>query len=243
MVYNLDFTSNVSRVAFVCLIYVLATSGYITQFISCQMKTFIQSNSYVKHILAIILIFAYIMFEGGWDLDKSREDQEPNNWASGNTYHTMLIAFIIYFIFIISSKSRKIPNIIFFCSLFILYIINTYREYIFIRKEIEEPTNNNIIMFEKAISIFAFIVFIIGFIDYYLYQKREHPKDFSNFKFIVGTDNCNSEIKFTDTINTMTQAIKNINNENKDEITKALENIFNAINNNQLLLNFVKKLI
>lgn len=41
----------------------------------------------------------------------------------------------------------------------------------------------------------------------------------------------------------MTQAIKNINNENKDEITKALENIFNAINNNQLLLNFVKKLI
>jgi hypothetical protein len=190
MIDNFAFTTNVSRFAFIFLIYVLITSGYISEILSCQMREFIMKSDTIKHFMATILIFAFIMFEGGWDFNKSREDKIANNWASGNTIHSLIIAVLIYFVFLISSKSKLGPNILFFSILFIIYMTNTYREYIVQRDEVTESTNNNIIIFEQFLTFIAIIVLIYGFIDYYNYQRAEHPTDFSYKKFILGVRTC-----------------------------------------------------
>ena len=244
MTYNLDFTSNVSRFAFIFLIYVLVTSGYISEILSCQMRTFIQNKWYARHILAIILVFAFIMFEGGWDFDKERENQESNNWASGNTIHSLVIAFIIYLVFLISSKSKLLPNILFFTLLFILYVTNTYREYQLRRNEIEENTNNNIIIFEQIIFSIAVIVLVVGFVEYYLYQKEKHKNtnDFKWFNFLVGTNKCNDTHQISNTIDIMTKAINNITDENKNEIVEAIEELNKVIKNNKNAFDFIKKI-
>jgi hypothetical protein len=195
MINNFAFSTNVSRFAFIFLIYILITSGYISEILSCQMREFIKKSNYIKHFMATILIFAFIMFEGGWDFDKSREDSVANNWASGNTLHSLIMAVLIYFIFLISSKSQIGPNIIFFSILFIIYITNTYREYIVKRNEITESTNNNIIIFEQIMTFIAIIVLIYGFIDYYNYQRKSHSNDFSLKKFILGTRTCSFATK------------------------------------------------
>jgi len=245
MTFNLDFTTNVSRFAFIFLIYVLVTSGYISEILSCQMRNFIQKYWYARHILAIILVFAFIMFEGGWDFNKSEEDKESNNWASGNTIHSLIIAIIIYLVFLISSKSRLIPNIIFFSLLFILYVTNTYREYKFRREDENNKDinkNNNIIIFEQIIFILAIIVLIFGFIDYYFYQKSQYGDNFNPFKFILGTTSCNSGQNMSSTINMMTNAIKNINEENKEELNKAVKNIQEAIKDNKIASEAIKNI-
>jgi hypothetical protein len=244
MTYDLDFTSNVSRFAFIFLIYALVTSGYISEILSCQMRNFLQNKWYARHILAVILVFAFIMFEGGWDFDKDREDQESNNWASGNTLHSLVIAFIIYLVFLISSKSKLIPNIIFFTLLFFLYVINTYREYQLRRGEINQSTNNNIIIFEKIIFSIIVIVFVIGFIDYYYYKKKQHEKknDFKWFDFLVGTNKCNDTHQISNTIDIITKAINNITDENKDEISDAITKINEVIKNNKNASDFIKKI-
>ena len=244
MTYNLDFTSNVSRFAFIFLIYALVTSGYISEILSCQMRNFIQNKWYARHILAIILVFAFIMFEGGWDFDKERENKEPNNWASGNTIHSIVIAFIIYLVFIISSKSKLLPNIIFFGLLFILYVTNTYREYQLRRNEIDESTNNNIIIFEQIIFSIASIVLVVGFVDYYYYEKQKHEitNDFKWFKFLVGTTNCYDSHQISNTIDIMTKSLNNITDENKDEIYDAITKINEVIKNNKNASDFIKKI-
>jgi len=244
MTYNLDFTSNVSRFAFIFLIYALVTSGYISEILSCQMRNFIQNKWYARHILAIILVFAFIMFEGGWDFDKERENKEANNWASGNTIHSIVIAFIIYLVFIISSKSKLIPNIIFFTLLFILYVTNTYREYQLRRNEIDESTNNNIIIFEQIIFSFASIVLVVGFVEYYYYQKQKHEitNDFKWFNFLVGTTKCNDSHEISNTIDIMTKSLNNITDENKDEIYDAITKINEVIKNNKNASDFIKKI-
>ena len=244
MTYDLDFTSNVSRIAFIFLIYALVTSGYISEILSCQMRVFLQNKWYARHILAIILVFAFIMFEGGWDFDKERENQEPNNWASGNTLHSLVIAFIIYLVFLISSKSNLFANIIFFSLLFFLYLINTYREYQLRRSEIDESTNNNIILFEKIIFSITVIVLIVGFIDYYYYKIKQHEKknDFKWFEFLVGTTKCNDKDEVKNTIDIITKAIQNITDENKDEILDAIQKMNIEIKNNKYALEIIKKI-
>jgi len=245
MAYNFDFTTNVSRFAFIFLIYVLVTSGYISEILSCQMRNFIQKYWYARHILAIILVFAFIMFEGGWDFDKSEEDKESNNWASGNTIHSLIIAIIIYLVFLISSKSKLIPNILFFSLLFILYVTNTYREYKFRREDENNKDinkNNNIIIFEQIIFILAIIVLVFGFIDYYFYQKRQYGDNFNHFKFILGTTSCNSGQNMSTTINMMTSAINNINEKNKSKFLEAVKNIQEAIQKNQIASDAIKNI-
>jgi hypothetical protein len=242
MTYDFDFTSNVSRFAFIFLIYALVTSGYITEILSCQMRIFLQNKWYARHVLAVILVFAFIMFEGGWDFDKDRENQEPNNWASGNTLHSLVIAFIIYLVFLISSKSNLIANIIFFSLLFFLYIINTYREYQLRRSEINESTNNNIILFEQIIFSITVIVLVVGFIDYYYYKKKQHEKknDFKWFEFLVGTTKCNDTQEISNTINIITKAIQNITDENKDEIFDAIKKMNIVIKDNKYAPEIIK---
>jgi len=192
MFKNFDFSTNISRYAFVFLIYVLVSAGYISQVLSCQMRHFLITNLYFKHVFAIIMVFAFIMFEGGWDFDKNEEDKAPTNWASGNTVHTSVIAIIIYIIFLISSRSRLMPNLVFFGILFIIYFVNTYRNYAIDRKYITDDTNNAVLFYEKILAIVAFMVLMYGFYDYYQYQKAEYMDKFSWPLFIFGTSHCHS---------------------------------------------------
>ena len=191
---NTDVATMISRFAFVFLVYVIITSGYITEILSCQMRKFLIDSSYARHILAIIMLFGFIMFEGGWDFDKEEEDKAPTNWASGNTLHTLILAFFIYIVFLISSKSKLIPNIMFFTILFIIYCINTYRSYIHDRKRITDKTNQYILLFEKVLVGISIIILIYGFIEYISYQKLEYGDRFSWMKFLLGSRKCTSII-------------------------------------------------
>ena len=189
----MDYTINISRYSFIFLIYILLSTGYISQILSCQMRHFLITSLYFKHIFGIIMVFSFIMFEGGWDFNKDEENKYNTNWASGNTIHTIIIAILMYLIFLISSKSQLIPNLIFFTLLFVLYFINTYRDYALKREhKFVVKYNKHILKFELIIGILAFLTLIYGFIDYYIYQYSMHPNNFSLKKFILGTSHCRS---------------------------------------------------
>ena len=130
------------------------------------------------------------MFEGGWDFDKQRENEAETDWSTGNTVNTLIYAFLIYLLFLLSSKSRLVPNLIFFALVFVIYFINTYRAYIYDRKEIDSTFNEKILNFEYILLVFAFIVLTYGFYDYVLYQKRLRGPTFDWVKFMAGVTRC-----------------------------------------------------
>jgi hypothetical protein len=188
----LDESTSISRVGFVFLVYVLVSTGFISEVLSCQMRNLFMSSSYFRHIFAIIMVFVFIMFEGGWDFDKTEEDKAPTNWASGNTVHSIIIASLIYLVFIISSKSKIVPNLIFFGLLFILYFVNTHRDYLMNRGRISPETNESIMIIQRVMIGICIVVLIYGFVEYYFYQLSEHPKDFSWKIFLLGVSKCKS---------------------------------------------------
>lgn len=185
------FEAYFSRVAFIFLIYAVIAGGYINEVLSCQMRYLLTNNKIYRHVMGIILVFVFIMAEGGWSFGDDEKESE-NSWASGNVSHTIIIAFMIYLIFLISAKSKLIPNLIFFSLIFILYFINTQRSFLLVREKITKETSDAIIYFEYFLLFLAVIVLIYGFTDYIFYQKEEYGKAFSWFTFMLGTKECKS---------------------------------------------------
>jgi len=185
-----DSTVYFSRFAFIFLIYVVISSGYISQILSCQMQNFLSNNFLGRHIVGIVMVFVFIMMEGGWSFQK--DDESDNNWSSGNVIDSLIMASGIYLVFLISSKSKLIPNIIFYLLLFALYAINTQRSFWLNRKKITEDTNTNMINVEIGLSITILCTLCYGLVDYIIYQKHNYKNDFSWSTFILGKTKCSS---------------------------------------------------
>ena len=186
----MDYYNFLSRFAFIFLIFVVISGGYLHSLLSCQMQHFLENISSGQHILGIILIFVFIMLEGGWSFNEEENNMAPNNWASGNAIDTLILGIMIYTLFIISSKSRLVFNIVFYTIVFILYLINTQRSYYYARKIITDEKNNKIILYEKIILGISLFILIYGFIDYIIYQKKSYKSKFSWYIFLKGVNKC-----------------------------------------------------
>ncbi len=188
----MDISNLLSRFAFIFLIFSVVSSGYLRDILSCQMRYFLKNMYYAKHIFGILLVFVFIMLEGGWSFDTKEDDKAPTNWASGNVIDTLIISSFIYIAFIFTSKSKLFYNLAFFALAFTIYLINTQRQYWLDRNNLTPQLDNTLIKTEVGLFGVALFTLLYGFFDYIKYQKSHHKKDFSWVIFFFGTSKCES---------------------------------------------------
>lgn len=182
----------IPRFAFIFLIYTIITTGYVTETLSCQMRKYLVTTHHGRHVFGMLMVFAFIMMEGGWSFDKRRDDEAPNNWSSGNVVHSLVIAAAIYAVFIVSSKSRLVPNLIFFGLLLVLYLVNTQRAYLEARRRISPEANARVLAASKVLLGVTVAVLAYGLVDYARYQSAARGSDFSWRAFFLGPSQCAS---------------------------------------------------
>ena len=185
-----QLTSNISKISFIFVAFLVVAGGYVTQIFSCSTQRFLSSNIYGKHLIGIGLIFIFIMLEGGFNFDKNDRELHPVDWSNGNCFDSMIYAVLIYAIFLFSSKTRLGWNTAFFSLLFILYITNTQRLYNYNRRKINSETNDKILMAEKAVLYLLPFILVIGMGDYYFYKLEQLGKEFSHYHFFLGNPTC-----------------------------------------------------
>jgi hypothetical protein len=181
---------NVSKLAFLFLAYTVITGGYVSKILSCQLQKTLETNIYLKHVVGFILIFVFIMLEGGWDFDQNENDKAPVDWSKGNSLHTMVYAIFMYSAFVMTSKMQVIPNLVFLGLLLCIYVINTQRLYWTNRQAISGLTEDMMKQGEIILIGGTTATFIYGLIDYYMYQKRQYGSSFRIQTFVLGTNTC-----------------------------------------------------
>ena len=181
---------DLSRVAFIFLLLTMISGGESVTLLSCQFQRMLKENLYFKHFITYILIFGLIMMEGGWELNNINNNKF--NWYNGNTLDSLVWAFILYIVFLVSTKMHFTYNMIFFMILLFVYIINTYKNNLIEKKIIDEDNYQNIYInyFIYFLIFCTIIILIIGNIQYFIYKKMEYKEKFNLIIYILGKNKC-----------------------------------------------------
>ena len=175
---------------FLIFLFTIITSTYVSELLSCQFRNVLINNMYIRHYLALLMIFFFIMGLGGWSFDTKVDKMASNSWSSGNVIDSLIMAFTIYIIFLISSKSQLLPNLIFLGSLFLIYAISTQQNYWKARNMLSVNGDNIAIYSIYILSITSVLTLIYGFVNYIYYQKSQYGDAFNWLNFIFGGQKC-----------------------------------------------------
>ena len=58
-----NFSKNISKLAFLFVVFDVIASGSISHIVSCQMQALIEKSFVIKHIFGVLRIFLFIMFK------------------------------------------------------------------------------------------------------------------------------------------------------------------------------------
>lgn len=180
-----------SRMAILFLIFAVISSSFVVNVgMSCQMQEFLGKSMVGTHAVGWLMTFVFLCLEGGMSFNPKIDEEAPTDWTRANTISTAIIALLIYCVFVLSSKMQLVPNVLFFCTLMLMYMIISHRRFLNDRRRLSPQTDANL---QKAVQIMLVILVVVGaygVVDYIGYQKNMHPDDFSWTRFFVGKRTC-----------------------------------------------------
>ena len=165
------------------LIILALFGAYIVEIIGCGAQQLLSNNMLVKHIILFLLIY--------FTIDYSYSNSEHIISPSDN----LQISFFIFILFVMFSRMNLFFTIIVFLLLCIIYILESYINYY---KKIDSKNkknlNNNLI--KKITIIRDYLIYIslgillLGFILYYIKQRKDHKSNWYIYTFIFGNRKC-----------------------------------------------------
>lgn len=174
---------HIQKLVFIIVCLVVISGKYVTHLLSHQTHKFFTENPYVKHVLGFLLVFIFIMQHGGFSFDQELQNRESVDWSNGNTFDTLIFTFILYMLFIVTTKMKLIPNMIFLSLLFLLYVLNSQREFLYKRNVISYKDNLVYENYIRGSAIFIMLFCVYFVYDYYTYEKIQYGKQFNILTF------------------------------------------------------------
>ena len=181
---------NLIRISsFILLTFMILSSNFISQIIPCSIRELLEKSQIFKHIIGCLIVFVFIMLEGGWSIKRDLDKNFINNWSSADVVDSLILSFLLYVFLLLTTKISKTYYLLWLANIFLLYCFNTQRRYWLIRDLIDSKMNNNIIFIEFILCLFIIFVFLLGLIDNYFKHIKQN-KQFNIFTYLFNIKYC-----------------------------------------------------
>ena len=170
---NLDFS-----IKGLFLLILALSGGYVSETLGCQTQNFITNNMDAKYILIFFLLYYSIHFTNS------------TNLKTDSPLISLVKTLIIYIVFILFTRMNLNFTILVFLLSSLIYLLIVYIEY-YSDNYPNDPIINKLKQSKNVLYILTIIIIVIGFIDYYLFQRKKHYKKWDPIKFIFGVRKCN----------------------------------------------------
>jgi len=159
------------------LLILTVSGGFVAETLGCSTRKLLSENQLVKQAILLFLIYFTINLTSGND----RED--PINKIKS--------AIFVWIFFIIFTKMNIYFTGLVFFLLTVIYILNNYKKHYENVKESKESKEliKNLEKYIDKLEILMFLFLIIGFITYFLKQKKDQ-KQFNYLYFLFGRRKC-----------------------------------------------------
>jgi hypothetical protein len=217
-------TSNHSLLG-VFFLYLVVLSGEGSgKLLNCSVKKLVDNNIYIQHCLLFVSIFLFTFILNWYTPSSLVLTNTDNNIVNKpkdliSEKYTYLInsfknSFIIYLMFLLSTKLSSLSQVIFFVLLLLLFVVFLFYKIELEDKSLNEASVNNFFISKEYLNqitsgkditqlyllhnglsigyVTMGINFVYGIFKYYKKQRKDHDKDWSFLKFIFGVDKCNN---------------------------------------------------
>ena len=157
--------------------YLWLLFGFFSTLIGCDLQRIVSTNIYVKHFVALITFFFLMTV-----IDTENDVGIVDTWFK---------TFLVYILFLMSTKNKLLTSIIVLTLLIIDQTIKIHMQYTL--KHNPEKDVSNLTKIRETLFIILVAIIIIGYIHYFIRARSEFGNDFSYLKFIFGTISCSNK--------------------------------------------------
>ena len=201
--------------------YLILMSANIHTLLGCSTQKFLRQSVYVKHIIlfASIYILTFILDWYTHDAIVVHKEGFNDNGDYNYLISSLKYSIIIYFCFLATTKMTPYFFVTFILLIVVAFTMYLILKVNIVKYDIKFNTNNNILidrlnivvnyenennekiitnvlyLYNSLVIVYIFMIslVVIGFIKYYMKQRKSKGKDFDILKFIFGRNHCDHE--------------------------------------------------
>ena len=166
------------------IFYIIIAAAFLPHILGCHIQKLFDSHMLVKHGIGILTLYFFIM------LDSKINNELINKKDEYIFFKNILATILIYIIFLMSTRNKGIYFNIFFLSLAIIFLLNSYKESLDDNKFKERI--ENIVHITVWIGRISVLSVCVGFYFYYQSKRKEYKNNFDFYTFVIGNIKCKS---------------------------------------------------
>ena len=168
------------------IFYLIISGNFIGNLLSCKTQKLFTENILVRHILGFATLYFFVVF-----VDPDSESANPTN--------KIIIAVMLYLLFIISTRCYYPCVFAIICILLLIYIIEQYKTYYNKDENKLKLDKNGLLALKiannstKPLVVLNLILLVFGFINYLGRKSVEYRPVWSWSTFWAGVVECKFE--------------------------------------------------
>ena len=151
------------------LFYMAVAGNFLGELFSKRMQRLLSENRLVKHMIGFITMLFSITYVAGFT------ELKP----------ALLITFIMYTWFVLSTKMFEWYNIVIIILLALGFMIEKSRDNLDSDDPEDQKTMDKLTKLNNFFLVLTLVVTVVGLVSYYRYQKSQYGADFSLYKFLI----------------------------------------------------------